>query len=137
MRWPDIEILHPIERDVFGADGWSQASFWAELAQHDTRRFFVAEEDDGIVGYAGLAVGPDEVFVQTLAVRRDRWGRGVGTALLRHLLGEAGERPVLLEVRAADERPQALYRRHGFRAIGRRRGYYQPSGADAVVMRRG
>jgi ribosomal-protein-alanine N-acetyltransferase len=137
MRWPDIDRLHPIERDVFGADGWSAASFWAELAQHETCRFVVAEEEDGIVGYAGLAAGPDEAFVQTLAVRRDRWGRGIGTALLGHLLAEAGDRPVLLEVRADDARPQALYRRHGFRPVGRRRGYYQPSGADAVVMRRG
>ena len=28
----------------------------------------------------------------------------------------------------------AVYERHGFVPIGRRRGYYQPSGADAIVM---
>ena len=43
---------------------------------------------------------------------------------------------VLLEVRADNEHAQELYRRRGFTEIGRRRGYYQPSGADAVVMRR-
>jgi [ribosomal protein S18]-alanine N-acetyltransferase len=31
---------------------------------------------------------------------------------------------------------QGLYRRRGFIEIGRRRGYYQPSGDDAVVMKR-
>ena len=31
---------------------------------------------------------------------------------------------------------QGLYRRRGFAEIGRRRGYYQPSGTDAVVMKR-
>ena len=30
----------------------------------------------------------------------------------------------------------ALYERHGFTRIGLRRHYYQPSGVDAVVMRR-
>jgi [ribosomal protein S18]-alanine N-acetyltransferase len=43
---------------------------------------------------------------------------------------------VLLEVRADNEPAQRLYRRRGFTEIGRRRGYYQPSGADAVVMER-
>ena len=43
---------------------------------------------------------------------------------------------VLLEVRADNAAAQRLYERRGFTEIGRRRGYYQPSGADAVVMRR-
>ena len=95
--------------------------------------------DTEVLGYAGLAVGPDEAYVQTLAVRRPNWGRGVGAALLAELLREAdtrGRRPVLLEVRAENARAQALYARFGFELIGRRRGYYQPSGADALVMRR-
>jgi ribosomal-protein-alanine N-acetyltransferase len=40
-------------------------------------------------------------------------------------------------VRADNLDAQRLYERHGFRAIGLRRGYYQPSRTDAVVMRRG
>ena len=43
---------------------------------------------------------------------------------------------MLLEVRADNETAQGLYQRRGFAEIGRRRGYYQPSGADAVVMKR-
>jgi ribosomal-protein-alanine N-acetyltransferase len=39
-----------------------------------------------------------------------------------------------LEVRSDNERAQRLYRRFGFRPVGLRRAYYQPSGADAVVM---
>ena len=31
---------------------------------------------------------------------------------------------------------QHLYDRYGFEAVGVRRGYYQPSNTDAVVMRR-
>ncbi|HZB51708.1 MAG TPA: GNAT family N-acetyltransferase, partial [Mycobacteriales bacterium] len=63
-------------------------------------------------------------------------GRGLGTALLRDLLAAAGDRRVLLDVRADNEVAQRLYRRHGFVPVGRRRGYYQPSGMDAVVMAR-
>jgi ribosomal-protein-alanine N-acetyltransferase len=42
----------------------------------------------------------------------------------------------LLEVREDNPRARQLYRRHGFTEIGIRRGYYQPSGANAVVMRK-
>lgn len=140
MRWWDIPAIEPIERDVFGDDGWVPALFWSELAQLDTRRFLVAHRGCEIVGYAGLAAGGQEGFVQTLAVRRDEWGRGVGSSLLTALLEEAGRRAcrrVLLEVRVDNSRARTLYERFGFAVIGRRRGYYQPSGTDALVMRRG
>jgi len=78
--------------------------------------------------------------VLTLAVREAAWGRGTGSALLTDLLDEAGRRDcteVFLEVRADNPRARQLYRRFGFSDVGIRRGYYQPSGMDAIVMRRG
>jgi ribosomal-protein-alanine N-acetyltransferase len=43
---------------------------------------------------------------------------------------------VFLEVRADNERALELYRRADFAQVGRCRGYYQPEGVDAVLMRR-
>ena len=74
-----------------------------------------------------------------MAVAPSRWGQGIGSALLRALLAEAARRgcaEVFLEVRVDNPRAQQLYRRHGFADVGVRRGYYQPSGTDALVMRR-
>ena len=71
--------------------------------------------------------------------RYRRWGEGIGGALLDGLLTEAARRgctEVFLEVRVDNDRAQRLYRRRGFTEIGIRRGYYQPSGTDALVMRR-
>ena len=45
-----------------------------------------------------------------------------------------GAERVGLEVRTDNAPAQALYRRFGFAPVGVRRGYYQPSGADALVM---
>lgn len=137
MRWWDIPAAVELERAAFGADGWSAPLFWSELARPASRAFLVAEEREAVVGYAGLAVGPDEAHVQTIGVRRECWRTGIGSALLAELLVRAGDRPVLLEVRADNVRARALYVRYGFRELGRRTGYYQPSGADALVMRRG
>ena len=91
-----------------------------------------------LVGYAGLIAYDDEAHVATLGVTKALQGEGVGSLLLDDLLAEADRRSpvVLLEVRADNETAQRLYKRRGFTEIGRRRGYYQPSGDDAVVMKR-
>ena len=83
--------------------------------------------------------GGAQADVVTLAVDPAHWGQGTGTALLSALVDEAGRRgytEVLLEVREDNPRARRLYLRHGFSEIGIRRGYYQPSGVDAVVMRK-
>ena len=64
---------------------------------------------------------------------------GAGLVRGHELLAEAARRgctEVFLEVRTDNIRAQRLYRRYGFSQIGIRKGYYQPSGADALVMRR-
>ncbi|GAA4201310.1 ribosomal protein S18-alanine N-acetyltransferase [Actinocatenispora rupis] len=138
LRWWHIRELLPIEEDLFGAERWSAAMFWNELASGHYYR--IAREDGEIVGYAGLAVtGPDEAWVQNIAVRRDRQHAGIGRALLSDLLAEAARRGatrVLLEVAVDNEPAKRLYERYGFVPVGVRKGYYQPSNTDALVMER-
>lgn len=139
MRWWDIATVMTLERALFTADPWSAAGFWSELAGvPDTRTYVVAEEDGEIVGYAGLFAPAESADVQTIAVRADRQGTGLGSALLRALVDEAvrrGATTLMLEVRADNAPALALYERHGFERLALRRGYYGP-GSDAVVMRR-
>ncbi|GIE86660.1 ribosomal protein S18-alanine N-acetyltransferase [Actinoplanes regularis] len=138
LRWWHIEEILPMEEDLFGAEKWSAAMFWNELAQR--HHYVVATRDDEVLGYAGLSVvDQDESWVQNIAVRRDAQRLGIGRALLEDLLGEAARRKVhktLLEV-AVDNRPaQTLYATYDFEPVGIRRGYYQPSNTDALVMMR-
>ena len=141
MRWWHVEQLLPVERELFGEEPWTARTFWSELGQLGTRHYVVALSGDDVVGYAGLCDYPDEAWVQTMAVAPSAQGQGLGAQLLRELLEEAarrGQRTVRLEVRADNAPAQRLYERHGFVREGVRRGYYQPSGADAVLMvRRG
>ncbi|MGV9765840.1 ribosomal protein S18-alanine N-acetyltransferase [Micromonospora tulbaghiae] len=139
FRWWHIDEVLPIEADLFGAEQWSAAMFWNELA--NGHFYLVATDDDGaVLGYAGLAVSPpDEAWVQNVAVRRDAQRRGIGRVLLEALLAEAarrGARSTLLEVAADNAPAQRLYATYGFEPIGVRRGYYQPSNTDALVMQR-
>src|SRR5262249_11707197 len=109
MRWWHIDDLMPIEADLFGAEKWSPALFWRELANG---HFYIVDiDDDGAVaGYAGLAViPPDEAWVQNIAVRRNQQRHGRGRAMLEALLSEASQRgvsSVLLEVAVDNEAAQ-------------------------------
>jgi [ribosomal protein S18]-alanine N-acetyltransferase len=138
MRLADLPAVLALEEELFAPDTWTAAMYRDELARSDTRWYLVAEDGDAVVGYAGLIAYPDEAHVATIGVAAARQGEGIGGQLLDELLTEADRRSpvVLLEVRADNELAQGLYRRRGFAEIGRRRGYYQPSGADAVVMKR-
>ncbi len=139
MRWWHVEPLLALEAELFGDEPWTARTFWSELGQVDTRHYLVALADGVPVGYAGLCDYPDEAWVQTMAVAPAQQRHGLGERLLVALLAEAarrGQRVVSLEVRADNAPAQRLYARHGFTRTGVRRGYYQPSGADAWVLTR-
>jgi len=141
MTDADMPRIMTLEQELFPDDAWTPEMFAAELAQPASRRLYlVAVEAGALTGYAGMMfAGGPEADVVTLAVDPARWGRGTGTALLTALVAEAARRgctEVLLEVREDNPRARQLYLRHGFAEIGIRRGYYQPSGVDAVVMRK-
>jgi len=141
MSQDDMPQILALERTLFPDDAWTPEMFAAEFAQPASRRrYLVAEEGKALIGYAGMMfTGGSQADVVTLAVDPGQWGRGTGTALLTSLIDEAARRgytEVLLEVREDNPRARQLYLRHGFTEIGVRRGYYQPSGVDAVVMKK-
>ena len=145
-----VEVL-ALEHELFPEDPWTAEMFAGEIAQPlESRLYLLAEADAGdgaitggtvMAGYAGMMFLPDgtQADVLTIAVRAALWGRGIGSVLLGALLAAARDRgcaEVFLEVRADNPRARGLYLRRGFEEIGVRRGYYQPSGTDAIVMRK-
>jgi ribosomal-protein-alanine N-acetyltransferase len=161
MTAADLEGVIALEHELFPEDPWTAQMFADEVAQPaEIRLYLVAEADDGpaerngaaaparaagqgsaIAGYAGMLFVPGglQADVLTIAVRESRWGLGIGSGLLDALIQAARERDcaeVFLEVRADNPRAHGLYLRRGFAEIGVRRGYYKPSGVDAIVMRK-
>ena len=140
MGRADVNAVAAMEETLFGAEAWSPELLATEVTTDPVSRYYLVADDDGVIaGYGGLLAqrgGPADVL--TLAVAEHRWGEGIGSALLEGLLSEAarrGCREIFLEVRVDNDRAQRLYRRRGFTDFGIRRGYYQPSGTDALVMR--
>jgi ribosomal-protein-alanine N-acetyltransferase len=136
----DVGAVAALERELFAEEAWSPEMLATEVTTDPLGKYYIVADDDGVIaGYGGLlAQRGGHADVLTLAVAAHRWGEGIGGALLDRLLSEAsrrGCREVFLEVRVDNDRAQRLYRRRGFTDIGVRRGYYQPSGTDALVMR--
>ena len=158
----DLVDVIALEYELFPDDPWTPEMFAGEVAQPpETRLYLIAEVDAGdggvadrdivsgrgatngsaMAGYAGMMFipGGTQADVLTIAVRPVYWGKGIGSALLSALLSAARDRgcaEVFLEVRADNPRAHGLYLRRGFKELGVRRGYYQPSGMDAIVMRK-
>jgi ribosomal-protein-alanine N-acetyltransferase len=148
MMPADLTDVLALERDLFPDDPWTAEMFAEEVVQPSSSRLYLVAEAqaDGrsgreLAGYAGMLFVPGggQADVLTIAVAQAYWGRGIGSALLAELLRTARDRgcdEVFLEVREDNPRARGLYLRRGFEEIGVRRGYYQPSGVDAIVMRK-
>jgi ribosomal-protein-alanine N-acetyltransferase len=140
LHWWDVPTVHAIEQEAFPDTAWSIETFWSELAGvPETRRYWVAEDEGVVVGYAGVSVIAPDADVQTIAVSGDHRRRGVGSLLLNAAMTEARDRGchhLMLEVAADNTSARRLYDRHGFDPIAQRSSYYG-KGSDALVMRAG
>jgi len=116
---------------------WSHRLFAGELRMPTSRLYLVALQDHEVVGYAGLMTTLDEGHITNIAVHRDHRRRHLATMLLLVMMRRAVERGVVdmtLEVRMSNTAAQEMYRRFGFAPGGVRKGYYQDSGEDALIM---
>lgn len=120
------------------ARGWSPAALAREL-EHPEAWAWTLQDAADPVRVQGLLIARrvlDELNVLLVAVAPARRRAGGGSALVCAALARARAEAlgvVHLEVRESNEPALALYRRHGFLAVGRRPRYYEGR-EDAVLM---
>jgi ribosomal-protein-alanine N-acetyltransferase len=114
---------------------WSQSALAGETGRPESR-FAAAEEDGVFIGYAITRCYPERAELLCIAVEAAARGRGVGSMLLadaESYAAAAGSGVLALEVH--EQNPAAaLYERRGYRAVGRRGGYYTHPEGDAILM---
>ena len=136
MRRRHLRSVLRIEAQVYPRP-WSLALFMSELGLRSSRCYVVARVGGSVVGYAGLMLTGDDAHVTTIAVDPEWQRHKIGTRLLVFLARESlrrGARNLTLEVRVSNEPAQAMYRQFGFKPAGIRKGYYQDTNEDALVM---
>ena len=135
----DLAPVMDLERRLFENEAWLEQTMASEIDSPNT--YYLGAFEDSLVGYAGLKVsGPSFTSdVQTIGVEPRSQGKGVGRKLMEEILAHAkrhGSEEVFLEVKAGNESAIGLYLSLGFEQIDVRKRYYQPSGEDALVMRK-
>ena len=136
MTAAHLPAVAALEKICFPADPWSEALFREALENPQVAILLAQGEDGGILGYAVVSAVLDEGNLDNIAVARSARRQGVADALLSALTGFGREHlsRLMLEVRASNSPAIALYEKHGFAAVGRRKHYYTAPREDAVLM---
>jgi [ribosomal protein S18]-alanine N-acetyltransferase len=134
LTYADLPQVIAIERRAFPAP-WSLAMFVLELSK-PAGICLAALEGKTLVGYMICSRYDTVWHVMNVAVDPKLQRKGIGSAMLTHLLAEVDDDSAryTLEVRQSNASAIKLYERFGFRAAGLRRRYYQDNGEDAVIM---
>jgi len=138
----DLEALAALHARCFPDDAWDATALAGVLAMRGASGRFVATPDRTMAGFLFDLIQGEEAEILTLGVHPDERRCGIARLLLEELGARAtaaGAVKLLLEVAADNEAALALYRACGFRAVGRRPGYYRygpGAPVDAWLLRR-
>jgi len=121
---------------------WPEEAFLADPEAADWSHRLVlldgARPEAGPRGFIVFWTLHGELSIQNVAVHPDDRRLGGAWKLIEAAFAEGGRAGcawAYLEVRPSNRPALELYRRWGFVPVGRRKGYYQDSGEDALVMR--
>lgn len=134
----DLPEILPIEAAAYAPPwrAWSERMFRGEFGNAvGIQRGW--REEGKIVGYVFAWILFDDLHVNNIAVIPGLQRRGIARRLMEGLMGEArgrGVKRVSLEVRPSNIAARGLYDRLGFRAIAERKGYYDDTGEDAIIL---
>jgi [ribosomal protein S18]-alanine N-acetyltransferase len=138
IRWMirrDMPEVLAIENRSFEFP-WSDEDFIRCLRQRNCIGM-VAEYDERVVGFMIYELHKNRLHVLNFAVRPEFRRRGVGTAMMRKLIGKLSEQRrnrILLEIRETNLDAQLFFRDRNFRAISVLRAFYEDSPEDAYLM---
>ena len=130
-RWIATEA--PVDRVA------RRALYESSIRRHDAQ-FFVAEDEDRVVGLLGIEVQRYGVAEFGMMVAADKRGEGIGSGLLTAAIEwarDAGAHKVALQVWPDNDAAIGLYRKFGFDDEGRLRRHYRRRNGelwDAIVM---
>ena len=132
----DAKEIFAIEMECFSVP-WSLDSIEIELLNEDKKLYYVVEDANGVVGYAGAWLVYDEGQITNIAIRPSARRQGFGAKLTSALIEECfkrGMHEIFLEVRISNLSALSLYRQLGFTVKGMRKNYYSEPKEDAYIM---
>ena len=130
----DLNHIKPILENDFD-DFWNYYIFYEEL-QNSNSEYFVALENDEIVGFSGIWIAVDDIHITNIVTKKCYRNRGIGTKLLEHLMLVSKQKKrccLTLEVNETNSPAISLYEKHHFQKVGQRKNYYKQN-ENAIIM---
>jgi len=115
---------------------WSEKSIGEEL-NNEWAIWYVALEEETLLGYIGVQFGLDGGDIMTIATAPEARNRGLGQKLVETILDIFREKDLgylTLEVRPSNAPALRLYEKLGFQQVGRRKKYYREPTEDALLL---
>lgn len=135
MSETHIKDVAEIERECFSSP-WSENALREELT-NENARFFVAENENGTLGYCGMHIVFGECYITNVAVKEKYRGQGIATSLMKKLeevmINENGDF-ITLEVRESNFKAISLYEKLGYKKVGMRKNFYSNPKENAILM---
>jgi ribosomal-protein-alanine N-acetyltransferase len=131
----DLDAMMEIENASFTAP-WSRKSY-EDLWSQESIEVWVGWLGEELASYYLVQTVGAEQELHTFAVKAGLRRRGIGRAMMEHLIGRSrarGVKQIFLLVRPSNREARELYKSMGFMGIGIRRNYYRDNFEDALVM---
>lgn len=116
-------------------DFWTYSVFKSELGNPNSQ-YFVAIQDDEIVGFAGVWKAVDDMHITNIVTKISKRHLGIASTLLEKLIAISKEDQVdslTLEVNENNTYAIKLYEKYNFKKIGLRKNYYAQN-ENAIIM---
>jgi ribosomal-protein-alanine N-acetyltransferase len=133
----DLEGVLEVEGESF-TNPWTRDMYAWELQNRSMCHIYVVRTPEcSVAGFCAFWLVAEDIHINNVALRPTYRNKGLGTALMRHVMAEArrlGATRATLEVRASNIGARRLYERLGFYVSGNRRNYYTNPVEDALIL---
>lgn len=122
----DIDDLAKLEKSCFGVEAWSKQMIMDMLNNVSTYICGI-KTDNKVIAYGSMSIVIDEASINNVSVSIDYRNRGISKLLMTHMENYAKEnnvKSIYLDVNEYNIPAINLYKKFGYKQIGKRRNYY-------------
>ena len=135
MSIAHLEQIKDILEEQFD-NFWTESVLKKELENPASTYIVAIDEQNNVVGYAGIWQPIDEAHITNIVTRKDKRKNKIGTRMLEELINISKNRKlknITLEVNVNNIPAINLYKKYKFEEVGIRKKYYNNT-EDAIIM---
>ena len=133
-RWAEPHGLPDLATPTKNNRNKFSGTIWRMLRGEEE---FIEPTKELVVGYIGIWSVIDQGHIISIAVRQTHRKVGIGELMVIGAVESnqlIGNNELTLEVRVSNDAAQNLYKKFGFKVVGRRKQYYSDNREDAYIM---